>query len=140
MRVQGTWDPSGQAISEGLFLLGFCVILRIWAAVGESSPSLISLLSRAVGADAEDTGGLGLDPFEYSESHVPCGSQVSFDPDTHLHSPQRLAQVWTLDLKGQCKVCQLGAAPPSAISIMRGEQDAAPHRPLSYKVARGISN
>ena len=29
--------------------------LRIWAAVGESSLSLISLLSRAVGADAEDT-------------------------------------------------------------------------------------
>ena len=31
--------------------------LRIRAAVGESSPSLISLLSRAVPADADDTGG-----------------------------------------------------------------------------------
>ena len=55
MRVQGAWGPSGQAISDRLFLLGFCVSLRIWAAVGESSPSLISQLSRAVGADADDT-------------------------------------------------------------------------------------
>ena len=59
MKVQGAWSPSGQAISDMHFLLGFCVSLRIWAAVGESSPSLISLLSRAVGADAEDTGGPG---------------------------------------------------------------------------------
>ena len=59
MRVQGTWDPSGQAISDRVFLLGFCMSLRIWAAVGESSLSLISLLSRAVGTDAEDTGGPG---------------------------------------------------------------------------------
>ena len=50
MRVQ-------QAISDVLFLLGFCVSLRILAVVGESSLSLISLLSRAVGADADDTGG-----------------------------------------------------------------------------------
>ena len=50
------WGPSGQANSDVLFLLGFCVSLRIWAAVGESSPSLISLLSRAVGADVHDTG------------------------------------------------------------------------------------
>ena len=57
MRVQGAWGPSGQAISDGLFLLGFCVSLRIWAAVGESSPSLISLFSRACGAEADDTGG-----------------------------------------------------------------------------------
>ena len=56
MRVQGG-GPSGQAISDGLFLLGFCVSLRIWAAVGESSPSLISLFSRAGGAEADDTGG-----------------------------------------------------------------------------------
>ena len=55
MRVQGAWDPSGQAISDRVFLLGFCVSLRIWAAVAESFLSLISLLSRAVGADAEDT-------------------------------------------------------------------------------------
>ncbi|KAM9757310.1 killer cell immunoglobulin-like receptor 2DL4 isoform 2-T2 [Dama dama] len=41
MRVQGAWGPSGQAISDGLFLLGFCVSLRIWAAVGEfEKPSL----------------------------------------------------------------------------------------------------
>ena len=55
MIEEGAWGPSGQAISDRLFLLGFCVSLRIWAAVGESSPSLISLLSRAVGADADDT-------------------------------------------------------------------------------------
>ena len=55
--VQGAWGPSEQAISDGVFLLGFCVSLRIRAAVGESSPSLISLLSRAVPADADDTGG-----------------------------------------------------------------------------------
>ncbi|KAM9757298.1 putative killer cell immunoglobulin-like receptor like protein KIR3DP1 isoform 3-T3 [Dama dama] len=41
MRVQGAWGPSGQAISDGLFLLGFCVSLRIWAAVGAyEKPSL----------------------------------------------------------------------------------------------------
>ncbi|KAM9757325.1 putative killer cell immunoglobulin-like receptor-like protein KIR3DX1 [Dama dama] len=41
MRVQGAWGPSGQAISDGLFLLGFCVSLRIWAPVGEyDKPSL----------------------------------------------------------------------------------------------------
>ncbi|XP_043756625.1 putative killer cell immunoglobulin-like receptor-like protein KIR3DX1 [Cervus elaphus] len=41
MRVQGAWGPSGQAISDGLFLLGFCVSLRIWEAVGGyETPSL----------------------------------------------------------------------------------------------------
>ncbi|XP_042088435.1 putative killer cell immunoglobulin-like receptor like protein KIR3DP1 isoform X2 [Ovis aries] len=35
MRVQGAWGPSGQAISDMLFLLGLCVSLRIWAAVGK---------------------------------------------------------------------------------------------------------
>ena len=59
MRVQGAGGPSGQAISDGVFLLGFCVSLRIWAAVGESSPSLISVLSRAGGAEADDTEGQG---------------------------------------------------------------------------------
>ena len=59
MRVQGARGPSEQAISDGVFLLGFCVSLRIRAAVGESSPSLISPLSRAVGAEAEDAGESG---------------------------------------------------------------------------------
>ena len=36
------WGPSGQAICDVDFLLGFCVSLRIWTAMGESSPSLIS--------------------------------------------------------------------------------------------------
>ncbi|XP_045019500.1 putative killer cell immunoglobulin-like receptor like protein KIR3DP1 isoform X4 [Bubalus bubalis] len=41
MRVQRPWGPSGQAISDVVFLLGFCVSLRIWAAVGEyDKPSL----------------------------------------------------------------------------------------------------
>ena len=59
---KGACSPSGQAISDMLFLLGFCVSLRIWPAVGESSPSLIFLLSRAVGADADETGGWGETP------------------------------------------------------------------------------
>ena len=62
MRVHGVWGPWGQAISDMVFLLGFCVSLRIWPAVGESSPSLIFLLSRAVGADADETGGWGETP------------------------------------------------------------------------------
>ncbi|MXQ99014.1 hypothetical protein E5288_WYG021877 [Bos mutus] len=61
------------------------------------------------------------------------------EEDNTMRTPG-LAQVWTLDMKAQCEVCQLGAEPPSAISIMRGEQEAAPHRPLSYKVVRGLSN
>nr|XP_042088433.1 putative killer cell immunoglobulin-like receptor like protein KIR3DP1 isoform X4 [Ovis aries] len=41
MRVQRVWGPSGQAISDVFFLLGFCVSLRTWAAVGENDkPSL----------------------------------------------------------------------------------------------------
>lgn len=56
------WGPSELAISDVLFLLGICVSLRIWAAVGESSPSLISLLKRAFLADADDTGGPGEPP------------------------------------------------------------------------------
>ncbi|KAM9757313.1 killer cell immunoglobulin-like receptor 2DS2 isoform 3-T3 [Dama dama] len=42
MRVQGAWSPPGQAISDGLFLLGFCVSLRIWAAVGLFTKPAIS--------------------------------------------------------------------------------------------------
>ena len=71
MSVQGAWGPSGQAISDMLFLLGFCVSLKIWALVGESSPSLISLLSRAVGADADDTGGWGETPVYPRSSYWP---------------------------------------------------------------------
>nr|XP_042088439.1 putative killer cell immunoglobulin-like receptor like protein KIR3DP1 isoform X3 [Ovis aries] len=41
MRVPGMWGPSELAISDVLFLLGICVSLRIWAAVGEyEKPSL----------------------------------------------------------------------------------------------------
>uniref|UniRef100_A0A8C2RUA4 Ig-like domain-containing protein n=1 Tax=Capra hircus TaxID=9925 RepID=A0A8C2RUA4_CAPHI len=41
MRVQGAWGPSEQAISDGVFLLGFCASLRIRAAVDENDkPSL----------------------------------------------------------------------------------------------------
>ncbi|XP_043293130.1 killer cell immunoglobulin-like receptor 2DS2 isoform X2 [Cervus canadensis] len=42
MRVQGAWGPSGQAISDRLFLLGFCVSLSIWAAVGVFTKPYIS--------------------------------------------------------------------------------------------------
>ena len=62
MRVPGMWGPSELAISDMVFLLGICVSLRIWAAVGESSPSIISLLNRAFLADADDTGGRGEPP------------------------------------------------------------------------------
>ena len=72
MRVQGG-GPSGQAISDGLFLLGFCVSLRIWAAVGQSSPSLISVLSRAGGAEADDTGGQGETPVSTVRAVCPVG-------------------------------------------------------------------
>ena len=95
------WGPSGQAISDVLFLLGFCVSLRIWAAVGESSPSLISLLSRAVGADADDTGGRGETRVSTVRAACPGIPGPPIGLDTHLHSSQRLAQLWTLDLKAQ---------------------------------------
>ena len=80
MRVQGAWGPSGQAISDRLFLLGFCVSLRIWAAVGESSPSLISLLSRAVGADADDTEGWGETPVSTVRAACPVDPKSSYWP------------------------------------------------------------
>ena len=140
MRVQGAWGPSGQAISDGDFLLGFCVSLRIWAAVGESSPSLISPLSRAVGADAEDTGGRGETRVGTVRAACPVDPRSSYWPCTHLHSPQWLAQLWTLDLKGHSKSSRRVLGPLSAISIMRGEQEAARCRPLSNKVACVISN
>ena len=72
MRVQGG-GPSGQAISDRLFLLGFYVSLRIWAAVGESSPPLISVLSRAGGAEADDTGGQGETPVSTVRAVCPVG-------------------------------------------------------------------
>ena len=70
----------GQAISDVLFLLGFCVSLRIWAAVGESSPSLISLLSRAVEADADDTGGWGETPVCTVRAVFPVDPRSSYWP------------------------------------------------------------
>ena len=78
MRVQGAWGPSGQAISDELFLLGFCVSLRIWAAVGESSPSLISVLSRAGGAEADDTGGQGETPVSTVRATCPVNPRSSY--------------------------------------------------------------
>ena len=80
MRVQGTWDPSGQAISDRVFLLGFCVSLKIWALAGESSPSLISLLSRVVGADADDTGGGGETPVSTARAVCPVDPRSSYWP------------------------------------------------------------
>ena len=73
MRVQGAWGTLGQAISDGVFLPGFCVSLRIWAAVGESSPPLISVLSRAGGAEADDTGGQGETPVSTVRAVCPVG-------------------------------------------------------------------
>ena len=93
MRVQGAGGPSGQAISDRLFLLGFCVSLRIWAAVGESSPPLVSVLSRAGGAEADDTGGQGETPVSTVKAACPVNPRSSIGFDTHLHSPQRLAQL-----------------------------------------------
>ena len=131
MKVQGAWSPSGQAISDMHFLLGFCVSLRIWAAVGESSPSLISLLSRAVGADADDTEA-GVRPLWIPGP--PVGN------DTHLHSPQRLPQLWTLDLKAQCEVWELGARPTEChFYHERGARGCSPQT-FPYKLAPGISN
>ena len=82
MRVQGAWGTLGQVISDGVFLLGFCVSLRIWAAVGESSPSLISVLSRAGGAEADDTGGKGETPVSTVRAVCPVGPR---SPDWHFY-------------------------------------------------------
>ena len=125
------WGPWGQAISDMVFLLGFCVSLRIWAAVGESSPSLISLLSRAVGADADDTEA-GVRPLWIPGP--PVGN------DTHLHSPQRLPQLWTLDLKAQCEVWELGARPTECHFYHERGARGCTSQTLPYKVAHGISN
>ena len=107
MRVQGAGGPSGQAISDGFFLLGFSVSLRIWATVGESSPSLISMLSRAGGAEADDTGGQGETPVSTVRATCPVDPRSSVGLNTHLHSPQKFARLWTLNLKGQCEVWKL---------------------------------
>ena len=76
IRVQGAWGPSGQAISDGVFLLGFCVSLRIWAAVGESSPSLLSVLSRA-GLCSIISQLRSIDTQSWSRNNVSC-LQLSF--------------------------------------------------------------
>ena len=80
MTVQGAWGPSGQAISDMLFLLGFYVSLRNWTAVGESSPSLISLFNRALGADADDTGGWGETPVSTVRAACPVDPRSSYWP------------------------------------------------------------
>ena len=108
--------------------------------MGEFSPSLISLLSKAVVADADDTWGWGETPVSTVRAACPVDPRSSYWPCTHLHSPQWLAQLWTLDLKGHSESSGRVLGPLSAISVMRGEQEAAPRRPLSNKVACGISN
>ena len=70
----------GQAISDGVFLLGFCLSLRTWAAVGESFPSLISLLSKAVVADADDTWGWGETPVSTVRAACPVDPRSSYWP------------------------------------------------------------
>ena len=137
MRVQG-WGPSGRAISDGLFLLGFCVSLRIWEAVGESSPSLISVLSRAGEAEADDAGGQGETPASTVRAACPVDPRSSNGLDIHLHSPQRLPQLWTLDLKAQCEVWELRAGPPECrFYHERGAMGCSPQTPLQQG---GISN
>ena len=54
--------------------------LRIWAAVGESPPSLISLLSRAFPADADDTGGWGELPVSTVRAPCPVDPRSSYWP------------------------------------------------------------
>ena len=54
--------------------------LRTWAAVGESSPSLISLLSRAVVADADDTRGRGKTRVSTVRAAYPVDSRSSYWP------------------------------------------------------------
>ena len=140
MTVQGAWGPSGQAISDMLFFLGFCVSLRIWATVGESSPSLISLFNRAFGADADDTGGWGETPVSTVRAACPVDPGPPIGLDTHLHSPQRLAQLWTLDLKAQCEVWELEARPTVChFYHERGARGCIPQT-LPYKLAPGTSN
>ncbi|KAI4534995.1 hypothetical protein MG293_015855 [Ovis ammon polii] len=82
-----------------IIITGFCVSLRTWAAVGESSPSLISLLNRAVGADADDTGGQG----EYDKpslsawpsTMVSLGQTVTLQ--CHVRSPLKRFRLFKTD-------------------------------------------
>ena len=62
-------------------------------------------------ADADDTGGRDELPVSRVRPTCPVDPSPHIGLDTHLHSPQRLAQLWTLDLKAQCEVWQLGAGP-----------------------------
>ena len=48
--------------------------------MGESSPSLISLLSRVVGADADDTGGWGESPVNAVRAVCPVDPRSSYWP------------------------------------------------------------
>ena len=60
--------------------------------------------------------------------------------DSHLHSPQRLAQLWTLDLKAQCEVWELGARPTECHFYHERGARGCTSQTLPYKVAHGISN
>ena len=73
----------------------------------------------------------------------PCALWIPGPPigiDTHLHSPQRLAHLWTLDLKAHCEVWELGARPTGChFYHERGASGSTPQT-LPYKLAPGISN
>ena len=96
---------------------------------GWALPSLISLLSRAVGADADDPGGWRETPVSTVRAVCPVDPRSSY---WHWYSSSLSPEVspgLDLDLKAQCEVWELEVGPLSAISLMRGEQETAAHRP-----------
>ena len=96
---------------------------------GWALPSLISLLSRAVGADADDSGGWGETPVSTVRAVCPVDPRSSYWPWYSSSLSPEVSPGLDLDLKGQCEVWELEVGLLSAISLMRGEQETAAHRP-----------
>ena len=130
----------GQAISDVLFLLGFCASLRTWAAVGESFPSLISLLSSAVVADADDTGGWGENLVSTVRAACPVEPRSSYWPWYSSSLSPEVSSGLTLDLKAHYEVWELGARPSEYhFNHEMGVRGCSPQT-LHYKLAHCISS
>ena len=85
--------------------------------------------------------GAGVRPL--SVQREPCVLWIPGPPiglDSHLCSHQRLAQLWTLDLKAQCEVWELGARPTECHFYHERGASGCTSQTLPYKVAHGITN